>query len=261
MAVYRSKIKELLKNRFLSVKNFDFASESPGSRIKPRVVRILIIEDYGPLRLSVAQRLTEEGYKVDHTADGAEGLWMATENAYSLILLDLNLPSLHGLEVLKKLREKRPDVSVLITTAKDAIEDRVAGLDAGADDYLVKPFSLDELSARVRALVRRTHGQHDPVIRVGDLEIDTRSRHAKRGGEALDLTAKEYALLELLAHRAGEIVARGDIWEQLYDFNQDVESNVVDVFIAYLRKKTEAGGRPRLIHTRRGEGYVLAERN
>ena len=222
-------------------------------------MRILIIEDYGPLRLSIAARLKEEGYKVDDTADGEEGLWMATENAYALVLLDLNLPSLHGLELLRQLRERKPDQCVLITTAKDAIEDRVSGLDAGADDYLVKPFSLDELTARVRALVRRAHGQHDPVIRVADLEVDTRSRSARRGGEHIDLTAKEYALLELLAHRAGEVVARGDIWEQLYDFNQDVESNVVDVFIAYLRKKTEAGGRARLIHTRRGEGYVLAE--
>jgi DNA-binding response OmpR family regulator len=224
-------------------------------------VRILIIEDYGPLRLSIAQRLKEEGYTVDDTADGSDGLWMAVENGYSLVLLDLNLPTLHGLDVLRKLRDKKPDLSVLITTAKDAIEDRVAGLDAGADDYLVKPFSLDELSARVRALVRRTHGQHSPIIRVGDLEIDTRSRMAKRGGSPLDLTAKEFALLELLAHRVGEVVARGDIWEQLYDFNQDVESNVVDVFIAYLRKKTEAGGRPRLIHTRRGQGYVLSDSN
>jgi len=224
-------------------------------------VRILIIEDYGPLRLSIAQRLKEEGYNVDDTADGSEGLWMATENTYSLVLLDLNLPSTHGLDVLRKLREKKPELSVLIATAKDAIQDRVAGLDAGADDYLVKPFSLDELSARVRALVRRTHGQHDPIIRVGDLEIDTRSRNAKRGSDAIDLTAKEYALLELLAHRVGEVVARGDIWEQLYDFNQDVESNVVDVFIAYLRKKTEAGGKPRLIHTRRGQGYVLSDSN
>jgi len=221
-------------------------------------VRILVIEDYGPLRLSISKRLVEEGYKVDDTADGEEGLWLATENHYSLILLDLSLPSMHGLDVLRKLRPKKPDLSVLITTAQDAIQDRVAGLDAGADDYLVKPFSLDELTARVRALVRRTHGQHDPVIRVDDLAIDTLSRSASRGGVALDLTAKEYALLELLAHRVGEIVARGDIWEQLYDFNQDVESNVVDVFIAYLRKKIEAGGRPRLIHTRRGEGYVLA---
>ena len=224
-------------------------------------MRILIIEDYGPLRLSVAQRLKEDGYTVDDTADGSEGLWMATENTYSLVLLDLTLPSLYGLDVLRKLRDRKPELSVLIATAKDAIQDRVAGLDAGADDYLVKPFSLDELSARVRALVRRTHGQHNPIIRIGDLEIDTRSRTAKRDSDTIDLTAKEYALLELLAHRAGEVVARGDIWEQLYDFNQDVESNVVDVFIAYLRKKTEAGGKPRLIHTRRGQGYVLAESN
>jgi DNA-binding response OmpR family regulator len=149
---------------------------------------------------------------------------------------------------------------VLIITARDAVGDRVTGLDAGADDYLVKPFSLDELMARVRALLRRTHNVKDPVIRVGDLEIDTNRKSASRGGVPLDLTAREYSLIELLAMRTGEVVSRAEIWEQLYDFNQDPESNVVDVFIAYLRRKIEREDKPKLIHTRRGMGYILEER-
>ena len=149
---------------------------------------------------------------------------------------------------------------MLIITARDAVGDRVTGLDAGADDYLVKPFSLDELMARVRALLRRTHNVKDPVIRVGDLEIDTNRKSASRGGVPLDLTAREYSLIELLAMRTGEVVSRAEIWEQLYDFNQDPESNVVDVFIAYLRRKIEREDKPKLIHTRRGMGYILEER-
>jgi DNA-binding response OmpR family regulator len=220
-------------------------------------MRILIVEDYGPLRLSVAQRLREEGYAVDDTADGEEGLWMARENDYAAVILDLNLPSKDGLEVLRELRVKKPEMSVIIVTAKDAVTDRVAGLDAGADDYLVKPFALDELAARVRVLVRRRFGKKDAVIRVGDLEVDTATRTARRAGEELNLTSREFALLELLAMRAGQMVSRSDIWEQLYDFNEDVESNVVDVFISYLRKKLERPDLPKLIHTRRGEGYIL----
>ena len=220
-------------------------------------MRILIVEDYGPLRLSVAQRLREEGYAVDDTADGEEGLWMARENDYAAMILDLNLPSKDGLEVLRAIRQGNAEMSVIIVTAKDAVDDRVAGLDAGADDYLVKPFALDELAARVRVLVRRRFGKKDAVIRVGDLEVDTATRTARRAGEDLKLTSREFALLELLAMRAGQVVSRSDIWEQLYDFNEDVESNVVDVFIAYLRKKLERPDLPKLIHTRRGEGYIL----
>jgi DNA-binding response OmpR family regulator len=220
-------------------------------------MRILVVEDYGPLRLSIAQRLREEGYAVDETADGAEGLWMGQENDYAAVILDLNLPSMDGVEVLRELRVKKPEMSVIIVTAKDAVSDRVAGLDAGADDYLVKPFALDELAARVRVLVRRGFGKKDAVIRVGDLEVDTATRTARRGGVELKLTSREFALLELLALRAGQVVSRSDIWEQLYDFNEDVESNVVDVFIAYLRKKLERPDLPKLIHTRRGEGYIL----
>ena len=170
------------------------------------------------------------------------------------------LPGLDGIELLRKMRKQNEDSSVLIITARDQVGDRVAGLDAGADDYLVKPFALDELMARVRALTRRAHSVKNPVLKVGDLEIDTRRRAASRGGEAIDLTAREYALLELLALRAGEVVSRAEIWEQLYDFNQDPESNVVDVFVAYLRRKIEREGKPKLIHTRRVMGYILEER-
>jgi two-component system copper resistance phosphate regulon response regulator CusR len=140
------------------------------------------------------------------------------------------------------------------------VGDRVAGLDAGADDYMVKPFALEELLARVRALTRRKHQVKNPTLKVGDLEIDTLRRSASRDGREIELTAREYSLLELLALRAGEVVSRAEIWEQLYDFNQDPESNVVDVFIAYLRRKIETDDKPKLIHTRRGMGYILEER-
>lgn len=224
------------------------------------IMKVLVVEDNEPLRKSISQRLRESGFAVDETGDGPEGLWLATENKYAVAILDLMLPGLDGIELLRKMRKQNEDTSVLIITARDQVGDRVAGLDAGADDYLVKPFALDELMARVRALTRRAHSVKNPVLRVGDLEIDTRRRAAARGGEAIDLTAREYALLELLALRAGEVVSRAEIWEQLYDFNQDPESNVVDVFVAYLRRKIEREGKPKLIHTRRGMGYILEER-
>jgi DNA-binding response OmpR family regulator len=223
-------------------------------------MKVLVVEDNEPLRRSISQRLRESGFAVDETGDGPEGLWLATENKYAVAILDLMLPGLDGIELLRKMRKQNEDSSVLIITARDQVGDRVAGLDAGADDYLVKPFALDELMARVRALTRRAHSVKNPVLKVGDLEIDTRRRAASRGGEAIDLTAREYALLELLALRAGEVVSRAEIWEQLYDFNQDPESNVVDVFVAYLRRKIEREGKPKLIHTRRGMGYILEDR-
>jgi DNA-binding response OmpR family regulator len=224
------------------------------------IMKVLVVEDNEPLRKSISQRLRESGFAVDETGDGPEGLWLATENKYAVAILDLMLPGLDGIELLRRMRKQNEDTSVLIITARDQVGDRVTGLDAGADDYLVKPFALDELMARVRALTRRAHSVKNPVLRVGDLEIDTRRRAAARGGEAIDLTAREYALLELLALRAGEVVSRAEIWEQLYDFNQDPESNVVDVFVAYLRRKIEREGKPKLIHTRRGMGYILEER-
>jgi DNA-binding response OmpR family regulator len=220
-------------------------------------MRVLLVEDYTPLRESVGQALAEAGFAVDASADGAEGLWFAQSGDYDAIVLDIVLPSLDGLTLLRRLRQSRSKTPVLLLTAKDTVGDRVAGLDAGADDYLIKPFALAELLARVRALVRRKYSAADPVIQVQNLEVDTVSRVVRRGGERIELTAREYALLEFLAHRAGQIVTRADIWEHVYDFRDAVESNVVDVYIGYLRRKTEQRGLPRLIHTRRGQGYVL----
>ncbi len=220
-------------------------------------MKVLVVEDNETLRKSIVQRLREANFAVDETGNGTEGLWLATENNYTVAILDLMLPGMDGVELLKKLRLTNDTTSVLIITARDQVGDRVAGLDSGADDYLVKPFSLDELMARVRALTRRKHDVKNPIIKVGDLELDTRRRSVRRGGKDIDLTAKEYSLLELLALRSGEVVSRAEIWEQLYDFNQDPESNVVDVFVAYLRRKLESEDKPKLIHTRRGMGYIL----
>ncbi len=220
-------------------------------------MRVLVVEDYSPIRESVVQALEEAGFAVDASAGGEEGLWHARSADYDALVLDIVLPQLDGLSILKRLRQAGSRTPVLLLTAKDTIADRVAGLDLGADDYLVKPFALEELLARVRALVRRKYETADPVVRVGDLEMDTTSRVVHRAGRHIDLTAREYALLEFLARRAGQIVSRTDIWEHVYDFRSTVESNVVDVYIGYLRRKIERPGQPRLIHTRRGQGYVL----
>jgi len=220
-------------------------------------LRILVVEDNVPLREAVSERLRRDGFAVDDTGDGTEGAWLAVENPYSLIILDLTLPGIDGLEILRKIRQAKKETAVLVATARDAVSDRVIGLDAGADDYIIKPYSLDELMARARTQMRRLHGQSDPIIRVADLEVDTKSRVARRAGVILELTAKEFGLLELLALREGQVVRRADIWEQLYDFAEETDSNVIDVFINRLRKKSEAFGGERLIHTRRGLGYLL----
>ncbi len=220
---------------------------------------LLLIEDYLPLQKSLAKGLREAGFAVDVTGDGEEGLWYARTGNYDVIILDLMLPKVDGLTILRQLREMGKQTHVLILTAKDTVEDRVRGLDLGADDYLVKPFALDELLARVRALVRRKYETKAPAIRAGDLEIDTVNRTARYGAEPLGLTAREYALLELLALQAGRTVTRMEIMERIYDFAHEAESNVVDACVARLRKKLEQDGRPRLIHTRRGMGYVLGE--
>jgi DNA-binding response OmpR family regulator len=222
-------------------------------------MRVLLIEDYQPLRKSLSRGLREAGFAVDAAADGEEGLRFARSGDYDVIVLDLMLPKLDGLTVLRRLREAGNPVHVLILTARDALSDRVTGLDLGADDYLAKPFALGELLARVRALVRRRYAAKSAVIRVGDLEVDTSSRAVRRAGEKVDLTAREYALLELLVMRAGHVLTRDEIWEHVYDFAAEVNSNVIDVYIGYLRKKLERDGLPRLIHTRRGLGYVLGE--
>ena len=220
-------------------------------------MRALVVEDYAPVRTALQQGLEEHGFAVDAATNGEEGLWLATENAYDVIVLDIMLPKLDGLTVLERLRAKENRAAVLLLTARDTVDDRVRGLDLGADDYLVKPFAFAELIARVRALVRRRYDVRDPVVRVADLEIDTVKRTVKRAGDAITLSPREYALLEYLALRTGELVTRSDIWEHVYDFRSDAHSNVVDVYIGYLRRKLERDGEQKLIHTRRGQGYVL----
>jgi two-component system copper resistance phosphate regulon response regulator CusR len=220
-------------------------------------MRLLLIEDYRPLQQSLAKGLREAGFAVDTTGDGREGLWYATSNDYDVIILDLMLPGIDGLQILKKLRTRGQKSHVLILTARDAVEDRVTGLDLGADDYLVKPFEFRELLARIRALLRRSYRRKNPRIRIRDLRIDLTSQRVRRGRQEIQLTPREYALLEYLAMRAGEMVSRTDIWEHVYEFKSAASSNVVDVYIGYLRKKIERPGKPPLIHTVRGRGYLL----
>lgn len=222
-------------------------------------MKILIVEDYSPLRGALAKGLREAGFAVDLAVDGQEGLWHALEEDYDAIVLDLMLPKLDGLSVLERLRAQGKQSHVLILTARDAINDRVRGLEAGADDYLIKPFAFEEFLARIKALVRRRYAAKSPALRIGDLEIDRASQRVRRGQRAMTLTAKQYALLELLAVRAGEVVSRADMWSHLYEFAEDPSSNLLEVYVGQLRRKLEAGGESRLIHTRRGFGYVLEE--
>ncbi len=222
-------------------------------------MRILVVEDYAPLRHSVVQCLREAGYAVDECERGDDGISAALSGAHDLILLDLMLPGIDGFEFLRQYRAAGRDGHVLVMTARNAVDDRVRGLDTGADDYLVKPFAVEELLARVRALLRREYQRKSPTLRVGHLELDTRSREVRVAGAPVELTAKEYGLLEYLALRAGELVSRADIWEHVYDERSQTVSNVVDVYIGYLRKKINVPGHPRLIVTRRGLGYMLVD--
>lgn len=221
-------------------------------------VRILVAEDYAPLRAAVVQGLCEAGYAVDEAGDGEEARWYAQGGDYDVLILDLMLPKVDGLSLLRELRDSGQQLQVLVLTARDTIEDRVLGLNLGADDYLVKPFAFAELLARIGVLVRRRYGQRAPVLTVGHLRVDTVARSAWCGDTQLDLTAREYALLEYLTLRAGQTVTREEIREHLYDFAAEPGSNVIDVYVGYLRHKLERDGRPRLLHTRRGLGYVLA---
>ncbi len=222
-------------------------------------MRVLVVEDYEPLRETLTQGLREAGFAVDATGDGDEGLWYAQSNDYDVVVLDLLLPGTDGLTLLRRLREEGRTTHVLIITARGEVEDRIRGLDLGADDYLAKPFALGELVARVRALARRQYGAKDPVLHVGDLAIDTVHREVERAGERIELTPREYALLTFLALHAGEVVTRTMVWEHVYEFTSTAHSNVVDVYIGHLRRKIERPDLPRLLHTRRGHGYVLGE--
>lgn len=205
----------------------------------------------------LAKGLREETYAVDIAADGETALAQAFVNDYDLVILDVVLPGKSGFSVCRELRTNGLSIPVLMLTARDAIEDRIEGLDSGADDYLPKPFDFDELLARVRALLRRRPALYPEIITVGDLSVDTRARQISRAGQSIDLTAKEYALLEYLARRAGEVVNRADIAEHVWDESYDPFSKVIEVFIQRLRRKVDDGHALKLIHTRRGEGYML----
>ncbi len=223
-------------------------------------MRLLVIEDYRPLQQSLKKGLRETGFAVDITGDGQEGLWYALSNDYDVIILDLMLPGIDGLKILKELRAKGRQSHVLILTAKDTLQDRITGLDHGADDYLVKPFEFRELLARVRALLRRSYRKKNPQIKIKDLRIELTTQRVWRSKQEIALTSREYALLEYLAMRAGEPVSRTDIWEHVYEFNSAASSNVVDVYIGYIRKKIERPEKPPLIHTIRGRGYLLGDK-
>jgi DNA-binding response OmpR family regulator len=222
-------------------------------------MRVLVVEDYPPLSRSLVQGLSEAGYAVEHAADGEAALTLASTTAFDAVVLDVMLPKLDGLSVLSALRARKNATPVLILTARDGVGDRVKGLDLGADDYLAKPFAFEELLARVRALIRRKYQASDSTLRVGDLEVDTTARTVRRGGRPVQLSAREYALLEYLAARRGQVVSRSEIWDHVYDFASDPSSNVVDVYIGYLRKKIDQDHGSKLIHTRRGQGYLLDE--
>lgn len=220
-------------------------------------MRVLVVEDYEPIRDAVVQSLRESGYAVDAFTNGEEGLWAAKTNDYDCIVLDWMLPKLSGLDMLQQLRDGMCIAPILMLTAKNTTDDRIEGLDAGADDYLVKPFSLKELSARIRALIRRKYMTKRPVLVIDDLEVDTVRKKVRRAGKEIELSAREFNLLEYLANREGQAVSRTDIWNHVYDMDDNTTSNVVDVYIGYLRKKLEADGGARILHTRRGLGYSL----
>ena len=222
-------------------------------------MRILVVEDEKKVASFIKKGLQQEGHAVDSVHDGVEAVRMATEFEYDLMVLDLMLPQKPGLEVLKTVRWKRPLLPVLVLTAKGALEDKVAGLDAGADDYLIKPFAFAELSARIRALLRRG-SQESSTLRVADLEMDIATRKVRRGGQPVDLKLKEYALLEFLMRNAHRPVTRTMIVEHVWDIHFDSVSNVVDVHINSLRNKIDKGFSRTLIHTVRGVGYVLTDR-
>lgn len=221
--------------------------------------RILVIEDEARIAQFLKRGLIYEGYRVDVAYDGQSGLDMARDAPPDLVILDWMLPGLDGLEVCKRLRAAS-DVPILMLTAKEEVQDRVAGLYAGADDYLVKPFSFDELVARIHALFRRvTPSSHPEVLHFNDLSLDTGTHRAQRGDRHIDLTAKEYELLELFLRNPRRVLTRELIFDRVWGYDFGGESNIIEVYVRYLRQKTEEDGAPRLIHTVRGVGYVLRE--
>lgn len=223
-------------------------------------MRVLLVEDDPDLARSLRRGLSEASYAVDVATTGSEALERAEMNTYDAIVLDVMIPAPDGIQVCQQLRADRSAVPILMLTARDSVEDRVSGLDSGADDYLVKPFDFGELLARVRALIRRGGAQESPVFDVGDLRIDTRSRRVSRGGDAVTLTTKEYALLEYLARNEGRVVGREEISEHVWNESFDPFSNLIEVYINRLRRAIDHKPSRKLIHTIRGAGYILEDR-
>jgi heavy metal response regulator len=221
------------------------------------MMRILVVEDEHKLAAVVRRGLEEHGYAVDVAYDGADALAMARAEPYDVIVLDIMLPGIDGITVCQRLRAERRNMPVLMLTARDQVDDRVAGLDAGADDYLVKPFAFRELLARVRALLRRDGLSRDPVLRVGNLEVDTVSHEVRRNGRSIDLTSKEYAMLEYFMRNPNRVLTRTQIAEHVWDYDFMSMSNVIDVYVRYLRRKLNDDQEPRLFRTVRGTGYQL----
>ncbi len=222
-------------------------------------MRVLVVEDSWPMADVLAKGLREQGYAVDVASDGEKALEQVAINRYDVVLLDIVLPRRDGLSVCRALRERGEKVPVLMLTARDAVEDRVSGLDSGADDYLTKPFAFKELLARLRALLRRSHELRQPQLTHADLTVDTASHEVARGGRRIRLTAKEYGLLEYLMLHAGEVLSREQISMHVWDETYDPFSNLIEVYIQRLRKKIDHGAPISLIHTRRGEGYILSD--
>jgi DNA-binding response OmpR family regulator len=220
-------------------------------------VKILLVDDSQRLLRSLGQGLKKLGFAVDLAGDGEDGLALAETYDYDVIVLDLMLPGLPGLEVLRRLRAQGRSTHVLILSARDRVDDRVKGLQLGADDYLVKPFAFEELCARIQALVRRRHQAKNPILQLGSLEIDAARRQVSRRGSALHLTPREYALLEFLAYQRGRVFSQEQLVEHLHRSDSDVSSNVIEVLVSGLRRKIHAQGEPPVLRTRRGFGYFV----
>ena len=223
-------------------------------------MKLLVVEDEKKAAAYLKKGLSEHGFIVDVASDGEEGLHLARTGNYDLVVLDIMLPDRDGYSVLSELRRAGKQTPVLFLTARDTVQDRVKGLEYGADDYLIKPFAFSELLARIRSVLRRGKARRPEVLRIGDLEIDGLRHKATRGGQPLDLTAKEFALLTLFAQRAGEVLSRTLIAEQVWDMNSDSDPSVVDVHVSRLRAKVDQPFRHKLLHTVRGVGYVLEVR-
>jgi heavy metal response regulator len=224
-----------------------------------RRMRILVVEDERKVAEFIRKGLKEEGYAVDVVNDGAEGLYMAQSSEYDLILLDIMLPAMDGLQLCRAVRSSGSDVPILMLTARDSVKDKVKGLDTGADDYLTKPFAFEELLARIRALIRKRYQRQDLRLRVADLVLDPVSHKVTRGSREIVLTAREYALLEYLMLHAGSVVTRTMISEHVWDINFESFTNVIDVYISYLRRKIDKDHDEKLIHTVKGRGYMIGE--